>query len=182
MQLRRRKRDAGIALCAAAIASLLGLTGQAAAEPIIGEAVVVKPYAFMIDDYTVYLLGVDSVEVGQRCSVGRDDWDCWAAAQRQLETIVSEGELTCDPVVGPNASLHVIATCTMYGEDIAERFVSSGFAVTIPAETDAYDDLQATAREAGIGLWQGQFTPPAIWRSRPMRPPSERPRFVSSDR
>lgn len=178
MRFLLEKPAATAAMIALAMASSVGLSGPASAEPIVGEAVVTKPYAFMIDEFTIYLLGVDSVEVGQTCSVGRDDWDCWAAAQRQLETIVSEGAVTCDPVLGPDEELRVIATCTMYGEDIAERFVSSGFAVTIPVETEAYGELEAAAREAGIGLWQGQFTPPAIWRARPMRPGSDRPRFT----
>jgi endonuclease YncB( thermonuclease family) len=95
-----------------------------------------------------------------------------------LESILVEGEVACEPIVGPDADLVVIASCTVGGLDVGELFVASGFAVTIPAETDRYEELQAEARAAGIGLWQGQFTPPAIWRALPMRPPSGRPRFT----
>jgi endonuclease YncB( thermonuclease family) len=145
---------------------------------IAGEAIVSRPYAFQLEGYEVYLLGVDSVEVGQSCTVGRDSWECWAAAQRQLETILSEGEVSCEAVVGPDADARMIAVCLVNGEDVGERFVRSGFGITIPGETDRYEALQAEARASGIGLWQGVFTPPAVWRALPMRPPSLRPRFV----
>jgi endonuclease YncB( thermonuclease family) len=72
----------------------------------------------------------------------------------------------------------MIAVCLINGEDVGERFVRSGFGVTIPAETDRYEAAQAEARASGVGLWQGVFTPPAVWRALPMRPPSLRPRFV----
>jgi endonuclease YncB( thermonuclease family) len=143
-----------------------------------GVATVTRPYAFQLEGYEVYLLGVDSVEVGQTCTVGRDSWECWAAAQRQLETILAEGEVSCEAVVGPDADTRMIAVCLVNGEDVGERFVRSGFGITIPSETDQYEAVQAEARANGAGLWQGIFTPPAVWRALPMRPPSLRPRFV----
>jgi endonuclease YncB( thermonuclease family) len=160
------------------IAALL-IPAAASATPFTtaGVANVIKPYAFELNGYQVYLLGVDSVEVGQPCRIDRQNWDCWAAAQRQLETILSEGEVTCEAVVGPTEDLKMIALCTTGGEDIGERFVRSGFGVTIPAETERYEEVQAEARANRIGLWQGQFTPPAVWRGAPMRPSSGRPRF-----
>lgn len=167
------------ALFAAAL--LLTASGASATDgTITGPVVVDRPYSFMVGDYRIYLLGVDSVEIGQSCTIDRRDWDCWAAAQRQLETILVEGDVLCEPVVGPDADLFVIATCTVNGADVGELFVASGFAVTIPAETDRYEAIQAAAREAGIGLWQAQFAPPSVWRALPMRPPSGRPRFVPS--
>jgi len=161
----------------AVLASLLVAASPAAAEEIGGTVVVDKPYSFQLDEYRVYLLGVDSVEAGQTCNIGRQSWDCWAAAQRQLEAILSEGAVVCDTVVGPDTEGRVIATCTVNGADVGERFVASGFGLAIPDETDRYVALQQAAREEGIGLWQGTFTPPAVWRSLPMRPKSGRPAF-----
>lgn len=164
----------GLAFAVAVLAS-----GAAFATPFTttGAANVIKPYAFELNGYQVYLLGVDSVEVGQPCTIDRQNWDCWAAAQRQLETILSEGPVTCIAVVGPGDDLKMIASCSINGADVGERFVQSGFGVTIPAETDRYEEAQAQARADHVGLWQGQFTPPAVWRGVPMRPSSGRPRF-----
>ena len=167
----------------AGFALLLGLTlfaSSAAAVTITGAAVVTKPYAFSLDGYTVFLLGVDSVEQGQTCTIERRNWDCWAAAQRQLETIVGEGMVSCEVVVGPDPQSQVIAVCTVNGEDVGERFVRSGFGIAIPSETQRYDNAQADAQASGRGLWQGEFAPPAIWRLMPFRPRSSRPLFPAN--
>ncbi len=162
----------------AVLLMLAAAPALAHATTITGMAHVTKPYSFQLGDYRVYLLGVNSVELNQTCRIGNEQWECWAAAQRALETIVSEGEVTCETVTEPDSIGRVIATCTLNGEDIGERFISTGFGLAIPAETTQYDDAQAEARAAGIGLWQGDFDPPAVWRMLPMRPNSDRPHYV----
>jgi endonuclease YncB( thermonuclease family) len=145
---------------------------------ITGPAEAVKPYSFTVGEYQVFLLGVDSVESKQTCTVSGRVWECWAAAQRQLETILSEGDVTCDSLVVAEAPKRMIALCTVNGEDIGQRLVASGFGITIPDETKRYEDAQAQARSARAGLWQGTFSPPSVWRSLPIRPQSERPDFA----
>jgi len=153
------------------------LSPSAEAATISGPAVATKPYSFTIGDTEVFLLGVDSVEAKQTCTVSGRIWECWAAAQRQLETILSEGEVTCESVIEEHSLRRIIATCTSNGADIGQRLVESGFGLALPAETARYNDAQADARVAGIGLWQGTFTTPAAWRELPIRPQSNRPAF-----
>jgi endonuclease YncB( thermonuclease family) len=162
----------------AALALLAAAPTLAGALTITGAPEVTKPYSFNLQEYRVFQLGVDSVEIGQSCTIGGQRWECWAAAQRELETIVSEGEVTCDTVTEPDGVGRVIAVCTVNGEDIGERFVRSGFGLAISDETAQYDDAQAEARAAGIGLWQADFDPPDVWRALPMRPNSNRPPFT----
>jgi endonuclease YncB( thermonuclease family) len=169
------------ALGAIALAGLFFAPATAAkAITITGPAEAIKPYSFTLDDYEVFLLGVDSVETKQTCTVSGKLWECWAAAQRQLATILSEGDVTCDSKVVAAAPKRMIALCTVNGEDIGQRYVGAGFGVTIPAETTRYEDAQATARDAHAGLWQGTFSPPSIWRSLPIRPQSTRPEFTGA--
>lgn len=157
--------------------TLAGSVTAARAVTITGSAEAIKPYSFTLDDYHVFLLGVDSVETKQTCTVGGRTWDCWAAAQRQLDMILSEGDVTCESVVVADSPKRMIALCTVNGEDIGERFVRAGFGVTIPDETARYEDAQAEAKNSHAGLWQGTFSPPAAWRSLPIRPQSERPDY-----
>jgi endonuclease YncB( thermonuclease family) len=164
-------------LHALALVAALCAPAAATAATLSGWANVVKPYSFMLDDTEVFLLGVDSVEAKQTCTVAGRIWECWAAAQRQLETLLSEGAVRCDSVVEASAPRRMIALCTLNGEDVGQRFVASGFGLALPEETTRYRDAQADARVAGIGLWQGTFTAPALWRDLPIRPQSNRPRF-----
>ncbi len=127
---------AGPAVLAAALLAPAG----AAAATITGHAEVTKPYSFTLGDYDVFLLGVDSVEVKQTCTVSGRVWECWAAAQRQLETILSEGEVACESVVEDPSRKRMIALCTLNGEDVGQRFVASGFGLSLAEETSRYSD------------------------------------------
>jgi endonuclease YncB( thermonuclease family) len=171
---RVRRQAAGVLVLAVA---LLASVAVAQAETISGPAEVTKPYSFTLGDYEVFLLGVDSVEAKQTCTVKGRIWECWAAAQRQLQTILSGGDVTCESIVEDISPKRMIALCTLNGQDIGLQFVESGFGLALPEETTRYIDTQADARLAGIGLWQGTFTTPSIWRNLPIRPKSNRPSF-----
>jgi endonuclease YncB( thermonuclease family) len=149
----------------------------AQAATITGRAEVTKPYSFTLDGYEVFLLGVDSVEAKQTCTVKGRIWECWAAAQRQLQTLLSEGDVTCESVVEASSPKRMIATCTLNGQDIGLQLVESGFGLALTNESSRYTEAQADARVAGIGLWQGTFTTPSAWRNLPIRPQSNRPGF-----
>ena len=147
-----------------AVAAILISTPSAFAWTLSGTAEVVESDVIRLEGYRVYLFGAESVEPRQLCRVNGQTWECFAAAVRQLQTIVSEGDVVCDILSGPDALNQLIGSCTVNGEDISQRMVRSGFAVTVPDETDAYDEDEAAAREEGIGLWQGAFTLPPDWR------------------
>jgi endonuclease YncB( thermonuclease family) len=165
---------------AIALAASLLASGAAEATTISGQAEVTRPYSFNLGEYEVFLLGVDSVEVKQNCTVSGRVWECWAAAQRQLETILSEGEVTCESVVETNSPKRMIALCTVSGQDVGRRLVESGFGLAVPKETSRYNDAQADARIAGTGLWQGTFTAPSTWRELPIHPQTTRPDFTGA--
>lgn len=165
---------------AVALAAALLAPAIAEAATISGSPEVIKPYSFTLDGYEVFLLGVDSVEAKQTCTVNGRIWECWAAAQRQLQTILSEGEVTCESVVEDHSPKRMIASCTLNGQDVGLQFVQSGFGLTLPEETARYSDAQADARVAGIGLWQGTFTTPSVWRELPIHLQSDRPKFTGA--
>lgn len=161
---------------AIAIAAAL-LPAPVSAFTVTGVATALKSYAFALGGYEVYLVGVDSVERPQTCTVERRRWDCGVAALRHLEEVLYEGPVTCETLFGPDASNRVVAICELNGADLGARLIGDGFAVAMPNETTRYNALEAEARAAGIGLWQGDFTPPAIFRALPMSPQSTRPPF-----
>jgi endonuclease YncB( thermonuclease family) len=167
-----RQVAGGLALAVALLAPI-----DAQAVTVSGPAEVTKPYSFTLGDYEVFLLGVDSLELKQTCTVKGRIWECWAAAQRQLQTILSGGDVTCESIVADSSPKRMIALCTLNGQDIGLQFVESGFGLALPEETSRYIDAQTDARLAGIGLWQGTFTTPSVWRNLPIRPKSNRPSF-----
>jgi endonuclease YncB( thermonuclease family) len=143
---------------------LIALAAPARAEMIVGTAEVIDSDVLLLDGYRVYLFGIESLESGQVCAIGGENWECYPAAVRKLQTIVTGGEVTCEIMSGPDFLDQVIGRCTLGGEDIAEQFVRAGFALTIPEETTEYDDEMDAARQEGVGLWQGRFFLPSDWR------------------
>jgi endonuclease YncB( thermonuclease family) len=130
-----------------------------------GNATAIESATILIGDTRVMLYGLESVYPPQTCSIGGQTWECWAAAVRQLQTYLAESPVRCTPVAPPDFAGRILALCEQNGESLNARYVRSGFALAIESEMPEYAALEAEARADAIGLWQGQFTEPAVYRS-----------------
>jgi endonuclease YncB( thermonuclease family) len=124
------------------------------ANQITGPAKVVDSTVIEIDGQRIMLFGIDSVMRKQNCAVDGKIWQCWAAAVRELQTLVDQGPATCETVGEPDAYGRILARCNINGQSLNEQFVRSGFAVARPNETTDYVAAEAEAKEKKLGLWQ----------------------------
>lgn len=161
---RRASRRSAVA---ALLIALVGLPAAGAiAQELTGPATVVGSDTIKIGGQRVMLYGLESVEsAGQTCTIDGRTWECWAAAVRQLQTLVEAGPVTCVQIGERDLLGRVLGTCTVGGEDLGGAFVRSGFALAVAKEVPAYEAIEAEARAARIGLWQGQFLRPREWRT-----------------
>jgi endonuclease YncB( thermonuclease family) len=136
------------------------------ANQITGQAKVVDSTVIEINGQRIMLFGVDSVMRKQNCARDGKIWQCWAAAVRELQTLVDQGPATCETIGEPDAYGRVLARCTINGQSLNEQFVRSGYAVARPNETKDYVAAEAEAKEKKVGLWQGQFQMPSEFRTR----------------
>jgi endonuclease YncB( thermonuclease family) len=136
------------------------------ANQITGPAKVVDSTVIEIDGQRIMLFGIDSVMRKQNCAVDGKIWQCWAAAVRELQTLVDQGPATCETVGEPDAYGRILARCNINGQSLNEQFVRSGFAVARPNETTDYVAAEAEAKEKKLGLWQGQFQKPSEFRTK----------------
>ena len=141
----------------------------AAPEPaadgvLVGDATAIESATIMIGETRVMLYGLETVYPPQICYIDGQAWECWAAAVRQLQTLIGESPVECIPVAPPDYLGRVLALCEQNGVSLNERYVRSGFALAIESEMPEYAALEAVAREEGIGLWQGAFVEPAAFR------------------
>ena len=65
---------------------------------------------------------------------------------------------------GGAAGSPIMANCFAGGYDLSEGMVHTGWALAMPRDGTKYVRIEATARKARRGLWQGKFTPPWDWR------------------
>jgi endonuclease YncB( thermonuclease family) len=139
---------------------------QVDASEIAGPAKAVDSTVIEVNAQRIMLFGIDSVMRKQNCTIDGKIWECWAAAVRDLETLVSQGPATCEVVGKPDVYGRILARCDINGESLNEQLVRRGYAVARPSETTDYVPAEATAREKKLGLWQGQFLRPSEFRRR----------------
>lgn len=106
------------------------------------------------------LAGLDAPELSQSCSRRNVAWDCGRQAQRLLEELADDATLVC---VASRRDRYdrPLVRCGGKGGDIGALIVASGLAIA----DGAYGAEQRDARERRLGLWAGDFTPPAEWRA-----------------
>lgn len=148
---------------AAALSASVTAAGAQAA-PLTGKATVVDTSTIEIGGKRILLYGVESINRNQTCSLGGKLWECWAAAVRELQTLVDQGPASCDPVGDPDLYGRVLARCTIGSNNLNQDYVASGYGLAKVNETKDYAAAQKTARLAKAGLWQGKFQMPADFR------------------
>jgi hypothetical protein len=70
----------------------------------------------------------------------------------------------CEPA-GTDRYGRTLAYCTSNGVEINERMVLLGWAWAFVKYSSRYVEQEAAAREAGIGLWEGEAQAPWDWRA-----------------
>jgi endonuclease YncB( thermonuclease family) len=134
------------------------------AKEVTGPAKVLDVQVIEIDGQRIMLFGIDSVMRKQRCMLDGKLWDCWDAAVRNLQILVDQGPATCDAVGDPDVYGRLLARCKINGRSLNEQLVSKGWAVARTSESAEYVAAEAAAKKEKLGLWQGQFQPPAQFR------------------
>ena len=144
--------------------AMLVIATTVAAKEITGPAKVLDVQVIEIDGQRIMLFGIDSVMRKQACTLDRKLWNCWEAAVRNLQILADQGPATCEAVGEPDVYGRILARCTINGKSLNEQLVREGWAVARPSETTDYVAAEAAAKKAKLGLWQGQFQPPAQFR------------------
>ena len=117
--------------------------------------------------------GIDAPEFNQTCKDAKNiSWECGKAARGALEAMLRLPGLKCS-VSAQDAYTRSIAKCTVDQiPDVGSAQVKAGMAVSHEYYgIRTYGDEEDHAIDAKMGIWAGDFTPPAEWRkSYPSRP------------
>ena len=146
--------------------SIVMFAAPVAANQITGPAEAVDSTVIEVNGQRIMLFGIDSVMRKQNCTVDGKVWQCWAAAVRDLQTLVDQGPATCEVIGEPDVYGRLLARCGINGQSLNEQLVRRGYAVARPSETTEYVAAEAEAKEKKLGLWQGQFQRPSEFRTK----------------
>ncbi|WP_374837409.1 thermonuclease family protein [Mycoplana ramosa] len=116
----------------------------------------------------IRLSGMDAPELTQPCKRDGAEWYCGAAARAHLAELLRRGTITCR-LIGTDRYDRTLARCRVGDDDLGERMVRDGLAVSY----GDYENVEALARAERKGLWSGTFDRPQDWRLRHGRPPEE---------
>lgn len=129
-----------------------------------GQAIVIDGDTIDIGHQRVRLEGIDAPESSQTCSrkwVGW--WNCGRSATRALTALIAEKPVSCTNE-GQDKYGRVLGICTVDGEELNAAMVRSGMAWAFVKYSTAYVGLEAEAKAASAGVWQGDAQAPWLFR------------------
>ncbi len=144
---------------------IVGLTGKAAADDLIGQASIIDGDTLEIHGTRIRLWGIDAPESSQLCR-GEDSlqYRCGAKAANDLAAFIAGRPVTCIPI-SLDRYRRTVATCSVDGIDLGKWLVSSGLALDWPQYSRGkYDTAQQQAEHAGRGIWTGSYVDPWLYR------------------
>lgn len=129
------------------------------AETVAGPARVVDGDSLEIGGHRIRLEGIDAPELGQMCIRGDAEYRCGREARAALAELAGGGTVECRADRRDRYG-RLLARCTANGVDLNRAMVERGWAVAY----GDYDSSERAARDAGFGLWAGDFERPQEWR------------------
>ncbi len=114
------------------------------------------------------LYGIDAPETDQTCRADARTWNCgmearWAAINR-----IGQNWVACR-ARGRDPGGALAAVCYLGGiggPELNAWLVAQGWALAYRQESRDYVGDEVAARQAGRGIWRGEFVAPWVWREK----------------
>lgn len=142
---------------------LLVIVARGAAAEIVGRATVIDGDTIDIRGDRIRLFGIDTPESAQLCSMHGEPYRCGQRAALALADKLGQKTVHCSEKDVDRYG-RTVAVCFVGGEDINRWLTFEGWALAYRKYSLDYVGAEDAAREAGRGLWRGDFEPPWGWR------------------
>ena len=139
------------------VAARLGGVSQQSLE---GQVRVADGDSIELGAERIRLRGIDAPEFGQICQAAGSDYPCGRKAREALVGLIGGAQVTCEGWERDRYG-RLLAACSARGVDLNRQLVQTGWAVAY----GDFEDEEAAARQAGVGLWAGSFDRPRDWRA-----------------
>lgn len=148
------------------VSALPSLSISPSLPDISGTGRAVSGDTIRIGDRLVRLAGIEAPEISQVCRDRRNRaWRCGQRARTVLRRTIGQRKVTCTGVTSADGG-RFQATCQTVKGDVASELVRKGYAFAEGTIVKAYGDVEAEAREAKRGIWQGKAERPADYRAK----------------
>jgi len=127
------------------------------------EVTVTDGDSLEIGDRRIRLNGIDAPELTQICQNAQgDDYECGMESLHYLENLTAQKDIDCKCLPEKDRYKREICECFADGVSLNRAMVAAGQAITYRDKT--YTKEQESAEENKLGLWQGKYMRPAIYR------------------
>jgi endonuclease YncB( thermonuclease family) len=114
----------------------------------------------------VVLANIDAPTVDQTCQDPRGNpWECGRWAAYVLLELTKKRQVTCEGNARDRDG-QLIALCYTGEHELNRTLVTLGWALPEVGDGGPYADAVENARTKKLGLWQGRFERPSIWRAK----------------
>lgn len=150
------------------VPSITTSSASPAGQTLVGRATVIDGDTIEIAGQRIRFNGIDAPESAQRCQTASGkSYACgWDAANALDEFLAASRPVTCQFFDWDQYG-RFVGNCTRAdGQSVQEWLVANGHALDWPRySTGAFAALEASARQARRGIWQGEFQKPWAWRA-----------------
>lgn len=151
-------------LLMAMVLFLLPGAGAAWAETLEGRPHVTDADTVRISGEKIRFEGIDAPETGQRCKdASGESYRCGLVSTSALKTKIGSGTIRCEATERDRYG-RFLGICYLGELDLNGWLVRNGYALSYRRYSQRYVPHELEAREAGRGLWAGEFIPPWQWR------------------
>lgn len=134
------------------------------ADSLVGRASVIDADTVEIHGKRIRLHAIDAPESSQLCRDGSgNDYRCGQLASLALADFIGTRPVSCT-TTDIDRYRRIVAICSVGGADMNAWLVENGHALAYRRYGRDYIDHEERAREAGRGIWAGEFVPPWDWR------------------
>ncbi len=143
----------------------LSATPSFATESVIGRVEQVKDAdSIVVNNTEIRLYGIDAPESNQKCKnkIGRN-YACGEAASRVLRRLLRNKRVNCE-IKGKDQYQRFLGVCRRGVVNVNQYLVAQGWAIAYERYDTLYVSAQALAKRKGVGLWQGEFEAPEVFR------------------
>ena len=133
--------------------------------PLIAYAkpIVIDGDSLEIDNRRIRLDGIDAPEFNQICDTfDGKTYECGKKAMQFAIDFIAENQIECKCLPYKDKYKRDLCECFVNGKSLNQALVAAGWALTYRDTT--YQTAQNNAQNNKLGIWQGRFMRPALYR------------------
>lgn len=134
------------------------------AFPLRAEVYVIDGDSLKIDEASIRLAGIDAPEYYQTCKdKNNKPYDCGISAKNALAEMVG-GRLVRCVKISKDIYNRELCECFADGVSLNLKMIETGWAVAYRSDNKAYAAAEKEAKKKKLGIWQGKFMRPELYR------------------